>query len=275
LGRSCKNSLADYNDFPVLNAEPSGVIYHPGRGSIFVASGHHLLEIKNGSSSSVVDHPFPGFDIEAVTLDPNSPDTLYLGLENPNQIVGLDLRTMTTYTPVNLALVMDSSDTLEALAVCPPALCGVGSKRFIAGGPSNRLYVLDLGNYPIIYPHNVKILDVIDIDALLCRRIDRCFNKTGRISDLYISSSAMYALSLKHSEVFMIPWSATAKSKFAGAPGAPQIMQLPGETNGNWQGFCLKPASNGNGVSAVLANDFHGFVKEFPVDSQGVFEGTC
>lgn len=275
LGRPCVNILAGFSDFPVLGIEPSGVIYHPGRDSVFVASPHYVLEIKNTPNKTIVDHAFPGWDIEAITIDPNSKDMLYLGIEGPNQIVAVNINTMVASTPVNVEVLMGNNHQLESLVVCPQELCGVGGKRFIVGGPSNSLRVLDLGGYPNSYPYDIRIIDEIDLDAFLCRRIGRCYNRTGRISDLYLSGSDLYAVAEKRSELFKIPWSATATSKIAGAAGTPEIMQLPKETNGGWQGFCLKPRSDGTGDSAILANDFHGFVKEFQLNSQGLVTATC
>jgi hypothetical protein len=230
-----------------------------------------LFEIKN--DETVIDYHFPGMDIEAVTLDPDSPDTLYLAVENPNQIVALNALTMALYNPVNVASAMKPESQLEAIAVCPPALCGggPGNLRMLIGGLSDSLRVVDFGDYPTGFPYNgVKVIEEIDVDALLCRRINRCVKKNaGRITDLYISSDAIYALAERDNELLKIPWSATAVNKLA-PPEFPQVFSLPNETRGGWQGFALKPKSGASGHSAILSNDFHGFVKEFEFGSSGL-----
>lgn len=270
FGRPCEQLLINYSGFPALGVEPSGVMYYPTRDSLFVASLHHLFEVR--SDKTVVDHPFPGMDIEAVTLDPASPDTLYLAVESPNQIVALSALTMTLYNPVNVAASLKAEQQLEAIAVCPRELCGgaVGNLRLLVGGSSDSLRVIDFGDYPTGFPYNgVTIIDEIDLDALLCRRIGRCVRKdAGRISDLYITSDAIYALAERESEIFKIPWSATATNKLA-PPELPQVWPLPQSTRGGWQGLTLKPKLGG-GEKAVLANDFHGFVKEFEISSSGI-----
>eukprot|EP00928_Gymnodinium_smaydae_P035837 TRINITY_DN25145_c0_g1_i2.p1 TRINITY_DN25145_c0_g1~~TRINITY_DN25145_c0_g1_i2.p1 ORF type:complete len:793 (+),score=108.08 TRINITY_DN25145_c0_g1_i2:233-2380(+) len=272
LGHACTSPLASFADFPILGAQPSGVIYHPARKSIFIASPHHLMEM--ASDGTIVDHPFPGFDIEAVTLDPLRPDTIYLGLETPNRIVAVDVDSMTASTPVIVDSVMGASHQLEALAVCPTELCGNEGKRFIVGGSSDSLRVLDLGSYPVKFPYaGAKLVDEIDIDALLCSRMGRCVNKTGRVTDLHVTAGALYILADRESELIKIPWSSTAKSKFAGAAELPTILRLPEETKGGWQGFCTKKGSEGNEF-ALLANDFHGFLKEAEISQDG-FAALC
>jgi uncharacterized membrane protein YidH (DUF202 family) len=273
-GRPCVHTLANYTSFPALSAEPSGVIYYPTRNSIFVASLHHLFEIK--PDGTVEDYHYPGFDIEAVTLDPSSPNTLYLAIENPNQIVALNALTMQLYSSVNVATALKAEQQLEAIAVCPKELCGggTGNLRFLVGGKSDSLRVIDFGDYPIGFPYSgVTVVDEIDLDALMCRRIGRCTKRdAGRITDLYISSDAIYALAERDGEIFKIPWSANTRNKLS-APELPTVLTLPRETRGGWQGFALRPEAGG-GYSALLANDFHGFVKDFELGAAGLVS-TC
>jgi hypothetical protein len=240
-----------------------------------------LLEI---TTKGVIDHPFPGLDIEALTVSPSNPDVLYLGLEGPNAIQALYLQSMSLVNPVPVSMVMGAEHQLDAMAFCPRELCGSegGSSRFMVAGPSNNLRVLDLGSYPSQYPlYGAKLIDKIDLDALLCRRMpETCLNRTGRVTDLHITDRALYAVVQKKgkdgaSELVKVPWSATATSKLAGAPEQPQIFSLPPETKGGWQGFTIKQqADTMNSELAILANDFHGFVKEFRMSSGGLI-GTC
>merc|ERR1712176_1527719 len=131
-------------------------------------------EIQKGE---IIDHSFPGSDIEAVTIDPDAPNLLFLGLEGPNRIVAVNLETMTTYQPLYVEDLVGKNHKLEALAVCPENLCGLPKalgRRLIAGGSSSSLRVIDIGAYPTVRAgSSPRIVDTIDLDALLCLRIGR------------------------------------------------------------------------------------------------------
>lgn len=261
FGRPCDHILADYVDFPVMDVEPTGVAYHPSRDSIYVASDYHLLEMHKGE---ITDHPFPGFEMKAVAMDPKTPNLLFLGLQEPNRIVAVNLETMKPHQPLDIEGLMGNHQQLEAVAVCPESLCGLPKSlgtRLIVGGPSNALRVIDVGTYPTVPWSAPQVVDKINLDALLCRRIGRCNNRTVRITDLHITDDALYALADENSELIKVPWSATSKSKLADAPERPSVLQVPVVSKGGWQGFTIKTLAGAE--HAIFANGLHGFVKEF------------
>ena len=102
--------------------EPSGVVWHFDLEKLLVVSDEGIISSMNSDGSDVSNYFLSGSpDLEGITVaDPNSP-FVYLGLENPDSIVELNINTGTVTRSFNLTPWMTgpSNQGLEALTFVP------------------------------------------------------------------------------------------------------------------------------------------------------------
>lgn len=168
--------------------EPSGILWHSTFEKLYIVSDHGALSelTKDGlfSQSWIL-----AGDLEALTYNPNTPDLIYIGIEDPDQIMEWDIHSH-SWT--------GKSWNLEAWLKGPPN-AGLEALAFVPNGfhpyantTSGGLFYVGLQNDGLIYVFDIHLKQpgsAILIDTLSPTHL-------SDISGLYFDSndSSLYAI---------------------------------------------------------------------------------
>jgi len=106
-------------------AEPSGIVYHPGRKTLFVVSDEgHVAEIKTDGTPVRKRMRKQRADYEGITVDPAT-GLLYVAVEGKDRILELDPETLLTKREFDL------ERTFEGRKVLKPGGDGIEAVEFV------------------------------------------------------------------------------------------------------------------------------------------------
>jgi len=259
------------------------LLYHAQRGSLFVPSLYKLFEMPADGLGNVVEIPLAGLEIEAVTMDPNNSSVLYLGVERAKggEMHSFDLDTMKPGPTMKLKDALGKLE-LEALAFCPPSICGAGDMHFLVAGRSSKVVVIRMKSFAD--GGDVVAVDSFDIDNLRCRLAGQCSGTVDSIKALQVLNGVIYAISSVRNELYVMR-SEEHAGMHSTAIASMSVFSLPAD--GNWEGVSVReklqaPSKNLRGQpqeksttkTLVLASDRLGAVIEFNLTTSGL-EGSA
>mmetsp|Transcript_7187 Transcript_7187/g.19311 ORF Transcript_7187/g.19311 Transcript_7187/m.19311 type:complete len:1011 (-) Transcript_7187:121-3153(-) len=268
--------ISQRSDFPSLDVEPSGVVHHPGRGTLFVVSQNALYELPEAGGEPVAVYAAPGMDLEGVALDPAFPDRVVVAHEDPgatgSRLYAVDLNT----SEVQRFIDFDSIKGLEhfkpeALSFCPPAVCGAGGTHFVMAGLGPKVHVVRVepkdGNGD--QSHKGRLVESFDTASVLCSLAGRCgTNKKvniTKLSGISVTDDAIHVINDDNTrELWTFRVNLTSGRR---ALSSVDIHLLPNVAG--WEGISVRAGPNGTS-NVVLASDDMGFVAEFNLTDQGL-----
>ena len=157
--------------------EPSGIVYHPSRGTLFVVGDEgDICEIETDGSPVKQTRVRPG-DFEGITCDPRT-GLLYVAIEGEEKILEIhpdDFRVLREFaidrTFQGKVLLAPGGQGVEAITFAPDAGHPHGGTFYL----SNQAFSLDLPEDPsIIFEVEVPLREKTAGDA--AARILRCFS---------------------------------------------------------------------------------------------------
>lgn len=267
--------MSERLDFPSLDVEPSGIVYHPDRNTFFVVAQNAMYEIPEAGGEAVNSYPSDGLDLEGVAFDPSYPGRVLVAHEDAeltgSRLYSIDLNT----SEVNKFLEFNNVKGLErfkpeGFSFCPSAVCGnstgANNSRFILTGLTPKVHVVEI-EVKSDGDGKGKLVESFDVTSVLCSLAGRCGDNITKLSGVSVSENAIHVINDDDTrELWTFRMNATSRNRVLSSV---DIYNLPNVAG--WEGISARNVAAGNSsLEIVLASDDMGFVSRFNLTAQGL-----
>jgi len=275
-------AISRRTDFPELDIEPSGLVYHPQRRSVFVVSQGMMYELPEAGGAPLAAYAMPGLDLEGVAFDPAIPNRIIVAHEGTARQSGRLHSVNLSTSEVGLFMDFENVTGLEsfrpeAISFCPVSVCGGGSAHYMVAGTDRKVHVIRVETDPIrAQSHQGILIESFDATSMLCRLAGRCKEQINKLSGLSVTDDAIHVINDDDTrELWIFRLNTTSSTRSISSVDIHRLPNVPG-----WEGIIVRDipdaaGSAGGSFTVTLASDDMAFISEFKLTASEGLISRC